>query len=271
MAHERIMRLDHRLRAEASGILTWLLAGCLAWQRDGLAPPASIVAATDDYRQEMDLLALFIAECCVLGDRCKAAAGDLYAAYETWAGQNRLRPRTAPGFRTDLIERGFDPPVKATGGPFKDRNVWSGIGLRQEVPDPVVQRRAERAEAHAQPSSETASRRENADMAPPAPLSAGVPAAQANGDTTRAVAGPIGDGAVVDWRSVTGKATATFPASGAPGGYEPALLRCDACGISGDKHLLYAGGDDRYRCQRHAMTAPGGLSAPVPGTGLRVG
>src|SRR5690606_1753647 len=50
-------RRAERLEAEAPGILRWCVEGALAYQRDGLNPPAKVKAAHDDYREDMDLLA----------------------------------------------------------------------------------------------------------------------------------------------------------------------------------------------------------------------
>jgi len=51
-------------------------------------------------------------------------------------------------------------------------------------------------------------------------------------------------------------------------GHDPALLRCDDCGVRGDVARLYDGGDGRRRCHAHALLAPGTLSALVAGTGV---
>ena len=60
--------LAERLHAEASGILAWLVRGCLAWQREGLKPPDMVRAATEEYREGEDDIARFISECCVVGN-----------------------------------------------------------------------------------------------------------------------------------------------------------------------------------------------------------
>ena len=46
--------------AEGSGILNWLLEGCLLWQTNRLAEPPVVRAATQEYRDEMDALLEFI-------------------------------------------------------------------------------------------------------------------------------------------------------------------------------------------------------------------
>jgi putative DNA primase/helicase len=55
-------RLEDKLRAEASGILNWLLEGTRLWRREGLKAPAAILNATDEYRGEMDVIGNSIKE-----------------------------------------------------------------------------------------------------------------------------------------------------------------------------------------------------------------
>ncbi|MCA8919878.1 MAG: PriCT-2 domain-containing protein, partial [Planctomycetes bacterium] len=57
--------LTGKLRAEAGGILQWIIDGALQYLTDGLEPPEAIVAATAEYQQEQDELADFL-ECCGL-------------------------------------------------------------------------------------------------------------------------------------------------------------------------------------------------------------
>lgn len=55
--------LGDKLIAEYPQILHWMIEGCLEWQRDGLNPPASVQAATEDYFDESDPLGQWISEC----------------------------------------------------------------------------------------------------------------------------------------------------------------------------------------------------------------
>ena len=48
-AERRNMHLAEKLLAERDGILGWMLAGCADWQRKGLAPPACVRAAANEY------------------------------------------------------------------------------------------------------------------------------------------------------------------------------------------------------------------------------
>lgn len=88
--------LPEKLKAEASGILAWLVRGCLKWQRQGLACPDIVMESTTEYRKENDKTADFIDECCVLGDHLRVKSSDLYNAFSDWWIENRGRKDTVP-------------------------------------------------------------------------------------------------------------------------------------------------------------------------------
>jgi putative DNA primase/helicase len=99
--------LPEKLRAEFPGILAWLVRGCIAWQREGLATPSEVLAATNEYRAEQDVLGAFLAECCEVHPDCRAKVGELYAAYQEWAKGNGEYERSATAFGLSMRERGF--------------------------------------------------------------------------------------------------------------------------------------------------------------------
>lgn len=74
-----------RLHDEWPGILNWLIAGCTAWQQNGLGMPNAVSDATASYREEQDLLANFIADYCHYDEAGFAADNDLYDEYTRWA------------------------------------------------------------------------------------------------------------------------------------------------------------------------------------------
>jgi len=87
-------RLGDKLRAEAPGILAWLVRGCLEWQKRGLNPvPAVVLAATQDYREESDLVASFIRERCFEHPGATVKASVFYRAYRGWATEQGLQER----------------------------------------------------------------------------------------------------------------------------------------------------------------------------------
>lgn len=74
--------------AERSGILNWLLRGCLEWQRSGLQPPAEVVLATQEYRKENDKLQDWIDDCCVTSEVLNSNSKDLYKSFQAWSLSN---------------------------------------------------------------------------------------------------------------------------------------------------------------------------------------
>ncbi len=80
---ERDLNLPAKLAAEDSGILNWMIEGCLLWQREGLKAPAEVDAASATYFAENDRgFADFIAQCTMIYDGARATRADLYSTYE---------------------------------------------------------------------------------------------------------------------------------------------------------------------------------------------
>lgn len=123
---ERDRQLAARLRVESPGILAWAVQGCLEWQQRGLAAPEDVQEATRAYREEMDALAGFLGECCVIGPRYRASAADLYEAYKTYAERNGDDVMKQRWFGLRLGERGFENRRDSVSG----RIFWHGIGVK---------------------------------------------------------------------------------------------------------------------------------------------
>lgn len=76
--------LPAKLKAEAEGILTWMVQGCLEWQRNGLQIPDSVRAATAEYRSEQDTLGRFAETCCIRSNAVRVKFSSLYSGLESW-------------------------------------------------------------------------------------------------------------------------------------------------------------------------------------------
>lgn len=118
--------LPQKLRDEASGVLAWLVRGCLEWLQDGLGSAKSIDEATQDYRVEMDILSAFIDEGCLEGPEREATAAHLYSAYKTWCEDNHEEPEKQRRFGEALRARGYES-FTYTSGMHKDRKGWRGV------------------------------------------------------------------------------------------------------------------------------------------------
>ncbi|MBS5816072.1 MAG: DNA primase [Enterococcus casseliflavus] len=86
--HKKDKNLKYKLKRESVGILNWIVEGCLMWQREGLKRPKIVEDASKEYREEMDVTAAFINDCCERGINKRVKAKDFYQAYKTWANEN---------------------------------------------------------------------------------------------------------------------------------------------------------------------------------------
>ncbi len=131
--------LDAALRAEAPGILRWLVEGCLAWQRDGLAEPEAVVRETLAYRQSEDTFTRFAADCgLVFRHGLDIPAGELQELLGKWADEEGIEPpRREIG--TWLRENGArkrQRRVTKGDGTQTRPKFWVGVGIEDNDGDP---------------------------------------------------------------------------------------------------------------------------------------
>ena len=138
---ERDKQLLHKLRGEMPGVLNWALAGCMEWQRSGLQPPEEVIAATQEYREEQDLLSNFLVSWTVIDAKAKAAAGELHRAYVLWCRDNGEQAVKQKTFGMMLRERGLRAVNQRWAG--KVQRVYDGIGLLEERQKELVDRARE--------------------------------------------------------------------------------------------------------------------------------
>jgi putative DNA primase/helicase len=119
---EKDGKLPEKLRAEYPGILAWAVQGCLEWQRQGLNPPPEVLAATEEYKSEMDLIGKWIEECCITAPHATAKASELYGNYKRWVENNGGFPLSSTKFGMKLGDRGYQKEKSGTV-------VYHGIGL----------------------------------------------------------------------------------------------------------------------------------------------
>ena len=101
--------LPDKLRAEWPGILAWMIEGCLAWQRQGLNPPAAVRDATAAYLSDEDALAKWIEDCCVTGRQHWCASTLLWTSWQGWATRANERVGSRKTFIAALEGHGFLP------------------------------------------------------------------------------------------------------------------------------------------------------------------
>ena len=117
--------LPAKLRAEAPGVLAWLVQGCLDWQKNGLGTPERVGTATTKYRDDQNILKPFLDECCVTGKQFKVPVKDLYDAARQYFEANGETVIGKQMFNQMMRERGFvDKPMAA------NKWFWLEIGLK---------------------------------------------------------------------------------------------------------------------------------------------
>lgn len=112
------------LAAELPGILNWALAGHRDWQERGLCKPASVIMATESYRDDSDPLRDFLETKCVLSPQCSVKAAALYAAYKDWCQESGESSRSQTWLGGQLRDRGYHS-VKSHG-----TTTYIGLSLR---------------------------------------------------------------------------------------------------------------------------------------------
>ena len=107
-ASERDKDLADKLKAEWPAILRWALDGCLEWQRTGLAPPAIVLDATEDYFAEQDNLRQWLEDCTQDGGEFAFTRTlDLFASWKKWTEDRNTKPGSEQAFSTALVDKSF--------------------------------------------------------------------------------------------------------------------------------------------------------------------
>lgn len=118
-----------RLRAEAEGVLAWCVAGAVEYYRQGLRVPGEVAASRGEYRADMDLLAEWLRERCVVGGAEGPRNVSLDALWLDWEPWARTRGELRYVHSRKLLSkrlqsRGFSKEYSMKG------TVFLGLNLR---------------------------------------------------------------------------------------------------------------------------------------------
>jgi putative DNA primase/helicase len=101
-------QLSETLRAEAEGILAWLVRGAVLYEQEGLDPPDEVLALTKDFIATQDHLGRWINAAC---EPCAAKEGttasDLLCHFNNWCSQEGVESpfKTTSAFGTALSNK----------------------------------------------------------------------------------------------------------------------------------------------------------------------
>lgn len=119
---EMDQQLGDKLKAEASGILNWALAGWEDWVMNGLSPPKAVLEAVEEYRLNSNPFGAWFDTCCVQDDGARESSADLYASYKGWVLESGFEPMSRTALGRGLSERNLHR-VKSSG------IFWGGVKL----------------------------------------------------------------------------------------------------------------------------------------------
>jgi putative DNA primase/helicase len=114
---KRDKNLGEKLKAEWPGILRWMIEGCLAWQREGLSPPAAVRNATAEYLEAEDDIATWVNDCCVSDPDAWEGSTVLFNSWCGWA-RTAGTPIGSQRALVQKLEARFKPHRTANGRGF---------------------------------------------------------------------------------------------------------------------------------------------------------
>jgi putative DNA primase/helicase len=120
--------LSEKLRLDADAILSWAVAGWADYQeRGGMADPAAVRVATDEYQRDSDAIARFIADECLTGSPVnKATTKQLFDSWDHWREYDGAAAMSQKAFGQALDNKGY-PATKSNGSRWR-----LGIAVRAD-------------------------------------------------------------------------------------------------------------------------------------------
>ena len=125
--------LLEKLKAEAEGILAWMVEGCLRWMREGLGDPPEVSEASAAWQAESDRFSVFLEERCVVdvsNAKLWVPVARLWPAYQEWCEVN--------GEKHALAKMDFDKRIEDLGckrGFRESATVRAWLGIRFRTVD----------------------------------------------------------------------------------------------------------------------------------------
>jgi putative DNA primase/helicase len=129
---ERDPTLGEQLKAELPGILSWLIQGCLEWQKRGLDAPAVVRDATAAYLEAEDALAAWIEDAGEHDPNAWESTNVLYRSWKTWSDRSGEHAGSLKKFSQRLEDRGDSFGIRKGRDSVGKRGFY---GLRVTKPD----------------------------------------------------------------------------------------------------------------------------------------
>ena len=119
--------LTTKLLRELPGILNWCLDGLAAYDQEGLKEPACVHAAVQEFREEMDLLAEWLAANCVQDPKAATDTARLFLNYQGFNQDDEVaRGLSIRAFGRKLKTHGFQKAI------VEGKRGWRGLRLKTD-------------------------------------------------------------------------------------------------------------------------------------------
>src|SRR5699024_9592813 len=99
--------------------------GYQLWRMIGLAEPKVIKEQRGEYRKEMDPIAEFLDDCCLIDCEEKEESSALYSAYKQWSKENNF-------YTLDRTRFGKEIGSRFQKGKSNGRIIYRGLALSEE-------------------------------------------------------------------------------------------------------------------------------------------
>jgi len=119
--------MQKKLKAEAAGILTWMVDGCQIYLTEGLETPAIIIDEAKEYRSDESLLQQWSREACTLTPHGEVKSKELFDSFTQWLKNNGYQEWGHKTFSGRLLkefkEYGIEKTRRAEGIIFTNINL----------------------------------------------------------------------------------------------------------------------------------------------------
>lgn len=150
---DRDLHLPEKLKAEWPAIFRWAIDGCLKWQEIGLAVPASIMDASEEYFNSEDFLGQFIEEFCIIDPmdkECAVEAREFCMRYNNWRTAQGLNSVARVTVTQDISKFLISYRKRRVNGTKTSQFCYDGVKLKKlefstpypmgvpNVPNPIL-------------------------------------------------------------------------------------------------------------------------------------
>ena len=120
--------LENKLLSEKNGILAWMVRGTQKWKSEGLVSSNRIKAASNQYRNDCDILGDFIEDNCTMTPSAKVSQSILWRAWQFWAHENGYHHGSKKTFTRRLKDRGIN-----NDGYHNGARAYAGVDLKGAI------------------------------------------------------------------------------------------------------------------------------------------